>query len=105
MEYNINLQQIADELDFDLEDVEMLIEVFLESANETMAELKQAIDSNDLEQVYQSSHAIKGSSANLTLMDISNIAKEMEHEAKAGNNLDYQGKFQELKQLIDNIQI
>ena len=103
MSYNIDLQKIADELDFDLEDVEMLIEVFLEGANESLENLKNAIASNDLEQIFQSAHALKGSSANLTLINISNLAKEIEHEAKEGNSINYTIKYQELKSLIESI--
>ena len=44
MSYTLDLQKIADELDFDLEDVEMLLEVFLEGANDSMNELKSAIE-------------------------------------------------------------
>ena len=103
MNYNLDLEQIAQELDFDLEDVEMLMEVFLESVEENIESLKLAIDSNNLDEIYQISHAIKGSSANLTLMNISNIAKDMEHEAKEKNSINYLDKYTELKTLIDNI--
>ena len=105
MSYNIDLQKIADELDFDLEDVEMLLGIFLEGAEESMNSLKTAIDTNDLEQIFQSAHAIKGSSANLTLANISDLAKDMETEARAGNNINYLEKFEILKELISNIQV
>ena len=104
MSYNLDLEQIAQELDFDLEDVEMLIEVFLESAYENLDGLKAAIDSNNLQEIHHLGHAIKGSSANLTLMDISNIAKEIEQNAKEGNSIDYEKKYMELKTLIDGIE-
>ena len=103
MSYNINLQTIADELDFDLEDVEMLIEVFLESTVLGMERLKKAIDDNNFENIYQASHGIKGSSANLTLMEISNIAQDMEHNSKEQNSINYLEKFNELEKLINNI--
>ena len=104
MKYNLDLEKIAVELDFDLEDVEMLMEVFLESAHENIDSLKVAVDSNNLDEIYQLSHAIKGSSANLTLMDISNIAKDMEHNAREKNSINYLDKFTELKTLIDKIE-
>ena len=104
MSYNIDLQAIADELDFDLEDIEMLMEVFLESTGETMVSLKVAIDNNSLEDIYKLSHAIKGSSANLTLMEISNIAKDIESNARDSININYLDKFQELETLVNNIE-
>ncbi|MEA3384353.1 MAG: Hpt domain-containing protein [Campylobacterota bacterium] len=104
MGYNLDLQSIANELDFDLEDVEMLLEVFIESASEILEELNNAIQENDLNKIYQCAHAIKGSSSNLTLMEIANIAKEMEDQSKTGNNIDYSELYSKLKSFIDNIQ-
>ncbi|MEA3552934.1 MAG: Hpt domain-containing protein, partial [Campylobacterota bacterium] len=91
-------------LDFDLEDVEMLMEVFLESAKENIDLLKVAVESNNLDDIYHISHAIKGSSANLTLMDISNIAKDMEHNSREKNSINYIDKYTELKSLINSIE-
>ncbi len=104
MSYTIDLQKIADELDFDLEDIEMLMEVFLETAHESLENLKIAIDTNNYENIFQSAHALKGSAANLTLMDISNLAKEIEHEARESNSINYQEKFSILENMILNLQ-
>ena len=115
MSYTIDLQKIADELDFDLEDVEMLLEVFLDSSKEillalkdltgkTFNRLKESIEKNDLEAIFSSSHAIKGSAANLTLNEISDLAKEMEHNARESNNIDYNEKYLKLELLIKNIE-
>jgi len=103
MSNTIDLQAIADELDFDLEDVEMLVDVFLESAKETMQELKDGIDSNELEKIFHSAHAIKGSAANLTFNEISDIAKIIEHEAREGNSIDYTESYKKLETLINDI--
>ena len=103
MAYNVDLQKIADGLEFDVEDVEMLIEVFLQSAEESLQSLREAIDSSNLEQIFKSAHAIKGSAANLTLTDISVLAKEIELEARAGNKIDYIERFILLKSMIDKI--
>lgn len=103
MIYNIDLQKIADELDFDLEDVEMLIEAFLEGARESLASLEEAVYKNDLEEIFKSAHAIKGSAANLTLMDISNLAKKIEHSAREKELIEYSKMFENLKQLIENV--
>jgi len=105
MSYSIDLQKIADELDFDLEDIEMLMEVFMESTQESMDLLKIAIDNNNLDEIFKSAHAIKGSSANLTLMDISNIAKEIEHEARESNNINYLERYEILNNMISKLQI
>ena len=103
MNYNIDLQKIADELEFDLEDIEMLLEVFLESAKDSLSALKEAIDKDDLELIFRSAHAIKGSAANLTLTEISNLAKEIEYSAREKKAVNYVQKFENLKKSIENI--
>jgi len=100
---NIDLEKIADHLDFDLEDVVMLIEVFKEGAIESLETMKKAIEANDLDTVYKSAHSIKGSSANLTLNDISNIAKEIEQNAKEAKEFNYQERYNQLEKLIRSI--
>ncbi len=104
MKYNIDLQKIADELEFALNDVEMLIEIFLEGAEDSLSALKEAIDKNNLEQIFRFAHAIKGSAANLTLMEISNLAKEIEYSAREKKVVDYTQIFENLKKSIANIQ-
>jgi len=103
MSYSIDLQKIADELDFDLEDVEMLLEVFLEGAEESLVELKNGVQTNNLENIFTSAHSIKGSASNLLLNDISDIAKEMENAARDNNDINYQEKYDELNLLIQEI--
>ena len=104
MRYNISLEDIASELDFELEDVQMLLEVFLEGAKESLALLRSAIDENNLEEIYKSAHAIKGSAGNLTLNEIADLAKEIETSAKEEKEIDYAGKFEALKKSISKIE-
>ena len=103
MDYTIDLQKIADDLDFDLEDVEMLMEVFLETTQESLSTLKQAIDSNNFEEIHMSAHSIKGSASNLTMTEIANIAKEIEHSAKDNESINYLEKYQLLESIILSI--
>jgi HPt (histidine-containing phosphotransfer) domain-containing protein len=105
MNNNIDLQKIADELEFDLEDIRMLLEVFLESAKDSLSALKEAIDKDDFEHIFIFAHSIKGSAANLTLMEISNVARDMEWNAREKKTIDYIQKFENLKKSIEDIQI
>ncbi len=105
MKYTIDLEKIAKELDFDLEDVEMLLEVFLEGAKENLQVLKTAIDNADMETTFKTAHSIKGSAANLTLNEISEIAKDIELNARKENAIDYKDRYEKLFLLIDNIMV
>lgn len=104
MNNSIDLQKLADDLDFDLEDVEMLIEVFVETATESLTVLKTAIENDDYEQIFNTAHSIKGSAANLTLSNISEVAKKLETMVRAEEKNDYFEVYLELSQLINNIQ-
>lgn len=103
MGYTIDLQKIADALDFDLEDVEMLTEGFLESSQESLSALKSAIEANDLEFIFRYAHAIKGSASNLTLDGISSLAKEMERCSRENKEINYQDSYERLASLINAI--
>lgn len=99
----LDLQKIADELEFDIEDVEMLLDVFIESAKESLVILETAIVNNDYDSIYSSAHSIKGSSANLTLDDISSLAKTLELAARNAEQINYQEIFIQLSNYINNL--
>lgn len=103
MSTKVDLQEIADKLDFDLEDVEMIFGIFLETATESLENINKAINENDMELLFQSAHAIKGSAANLTLTFIADIAKEIEDSARESKNIDYEEKYNSLKNIIDDL--
>jgi len=62
-----------------------------------------AIENNDYDSIFQSAHAIKGSAGSLTLLEIANLAKEIELEARDSKNIDYKELYHQLKTLIQSI--
>ena len=100
MKINIDLNEIAQELDFELEDVEMLFEAFLENAYEMLDSLENAIAKNDMEGVFRSAHSIKGSAANLIFDKLSELAKEIELDARQGLDKDYLASYKILRDEI-----
>ncbi len=103
MEQVINLQKIADELEFDLDEVKMLIELFVQVSNKALEELKNGIDTKNFEKIFKSAHKIKGSAANLLLNEISELAKEIEMSGREKNNIDYLLKFNKIELLIKEV--
>lgn len=99
----VDLQKIADELEFDLDDVEMLMAVFTENAKETLEWMKKSIIAKDFEAIAKSAHKIKGSSANILLKEISQISSEIERSAKERLDIDYNSKINELESMIDEL--
>lgn len=98
-----DLQKIADELEFDLEDVEMLLGVFIESAEDSLASLNVAVENNDYDTIFKEAHAIKGSAGNLTLNTIFELAKVLENEARESRPFNYKGTLSELVQHFNSI--
>ncbi len=85
----INLEKISQQLGFEEEEVQMLLDMFYESTTQSMQTLKNAIETLDFETIKQEAHSIKGSAANLMLDDIFNISKEIEDAAKDKLNINY----------------
>jgi len=89
----MNTRDIADILGFDIEDVEIVVEVFKEEALMQMALLKQAIISNDFKSMANAAHSIKGSASNLHLDVIYESAKMIELSARDEKYIDYQAQY------------
>ena len=100
MQDRLDIQKIADELEFDLSDVEMLLDVFIETAEESLEVLDTAISTVNYSEICSASHSIKGSAANLKLLQVSELAKELEVAANTKKEIDYNKK---LLQLVDEI--
>ncbi len=100
----MNMQQIADTLEFDLEDVEMLVDMFLTDTKESIESVASAIESNDFEQMKNSAHGIKGSALNLMFEDIAKIALEIEQLAKTESLADYHALFKKLEFELTSIE-
>jgi len=96
----VDLQKIAEELEFDLEDVEMLFEVFLADANETLIPLREAVKRNDYENIFRLSHSIKGSASNILLTDIASSAQKIESNARENKSINYVELLEVLEEKI-----
>jgi HPt (histidine-containing phosphotransfer) domain-containing protein len=103
MEKKIDLEKLADAFGFDLDEIKMIIETFLKTASENLIDIKHAIENNDLEKLSKAAHSLKGSSSTLQLTEISELAKEIEADAKNGVNIDYKNKFNQLNDLINSL--
>jgi HPt (histidine-containing phosphotransfer) domain-containing protein len=100
----MDLQLIADHLEFDIEDVQMLVDMFLENAYQSLDDLNQAIQDSNYDGIKNASHAIKGSSANLLLEDITTLASKIEEFAKNRSNIDYEKLVKELKYRVVSLE-
>jgi HPt (histidine-containing phosphotransfer) domain-containing protein len=100
----IDIEKIANELEFEIDEVEMLVGLFIESAYEELGKMKNAIEKKDFETLYKSAHTIKGSAANLMLEDISTTAKQIEFDARSEIDKDYMSEYLKLDQAVKMIE-
>ena len=60
MAFNVDIVKLAEELEFDVEDVEMLLENFWQVSKEYLQALGEAVEHSDFEAITHNAHAIKG---------------------------------------------
>ncbi len=103
---------VRDLLDIMGEEFADLVHVYLEDTPKALAALEQAAVRADIEALISPSHSLKSTSANLGAMRLSELAKRLEHGARAGTlgndmrtlvgeiNRSYQRVAQELEALL-----
>ena len=97
----IDIERLATELDFDIEDVYVLVELFVENAQVSLANIEEAIEGNDIQAIQNEAHAIKGSAANLLLVDIQSMARDMETAALENRKINYLSLFNQIEESIE----
>ena len=73
-----------------------LIDAYLEDAPNRVANLRDAFDSGNMENVINEAHTLKSSSANIGAMALSALAKQMEF---AGRNGQFEGMAEEVQRV------
>ena len=96
-DYPMNYQKALDEFEKDDAFLKEVIEEFIENVSEQLPVIQQAIHANDYETMRKESHAIKGGSANLTAMALSQKAHDLELAGKNEELFDSMNAFGELK--------
>ncbi|MFY8133883.1 MAG: Hpt domain-containing protein, partial [Aquimonas sp.] len=61
-----------------------LIRVFLEDTPRTLERLQVAADGSDTHTLVAAAHSLKSTSANLGALDMSELARQIEHGGRAG---------------------
>ena len=99
----MDIKALAEELDFDIEDVAILVELFVENAQVSLANIEEAIERNDIDAIQNEAHAIKGSAANLMLVDVQDMARRMEEAARENIKISYLSLFSQIEERIEKL--
>ncbi len=100
----VDFEMVAKELGFELEDVTMLLDMFIESCENSIAALESGIEGLDFALISSEAHSIKGSASNLMLEHLADLAFSIESAAKSGEeSFDYSAKLEAIKDHIDKL--
>ena len=78
----MKLSELADNLGLDQDEARELLELYIDTTKNDLANLNKAIKSNDLTRAHENSHSIKGASGNLTLTELYEIAKDIDDDIR-----------------------
>jgi len=79
-----------------------VLDKFLETIDSYMDDLKKAIENNNLDEIRQHAHKVKGSMMTFYLDYMADILKKMEEDAKNQVNRDYLSDFNKVKKELEN---
>jgi histidine phosphotransfer protein HptB len=90
----------AQRLGLELEEYIELIELFLETSDTDISGMEKAAAAQDYTTLVERSHSLKGSSGNLGLMEIYEKAKQIEMNARVGNQEGFNNLLLYIKQQV-----
>ncbi len=101
----LDISQLAKKLDFEEEDVVMLLEMFMESSQQSLKLLRAALETSDFPAIKEHAHAIKGSASNLLLDEIYQLSKSIEEASITRASFDYATAYTKLYHQLNNLKI
>ena len=99
----MDIEKLADNLGLDVEDFNELFDLYITTTSSDLEQLKAALNEENVELVHERAHSIKGSSGNLGLDELFELARDIDDKARA-NSLDgvenLVGVFQEKYEMM-----
>ncbi len=83
----MDIKAAAEGLGLDEDEFSEIVELFIDTARDDIDKLQEGFESGDAEKAGNAAHSLKGASGTLGFMDIADIAKKAEEDAK-NNDLD-----------------
>ena len=93
------LQRVADMHGLDVEDIEEIAEMCLEDTDDNITVLDNL---GDMSEAVRAAHSIKGSTANIGQMPLSDAAKAIENDLKDGSVAEISARLTTLKATFDD---
>jgi histidine phosphotransfer protein HptB len=99
----MDFKQLAENVGLEENEYIELIELFIDISAADMTKLESAVEKENALEAEQAAHSLKGASASLGLMDIADIARLIEQNARKNSIQDDTQLIANLKDKIKNI--
>jgi HPt (histidine-containing phosphotransfer) domain-containing protein len=99
----MNFKELAENFGLEKDELQEIVELFLETSASDLHKLRSAIDQGDTQQMVEAAHSIKGASGNLGFMAIFEVAKEVEMKAREKNLYEANEAVVNIKEELDRI--
>jgi HPt (histidine-containing phosphotransfer) domain-containing protein len=99
----MNFKELAENIGLEEEEYLELIELFIETGISDLDKLQTGMEEGDTQEVANAAHSIKGASSNLGLMELYEVAKKIEKEARSDRLEGAAQSAQALKEKLDII--
>ena len=80
----MNIRELAENIGLEEEEYLELVELFVETGMSDMDKLQSDIDEGNAEEVARASHSLKGAAVNLGFIELFEVAKKINDEAREG---------------------
>ncbi len=99
----MDFKVLWERLGIDQEDFMELVELFVVTSLSDIEKIKKGVGDNNPADAAAASHSIKGAAGNLGFDDISNLAKDMEMQAKSGSLENFDAQINDLEKRVNEL--
>lgn len=98
--FNKNLEFFMEQTGLGINDAKVIFETFMDTVLDLMKNIESALVSEDYQAIRRIAHQLKGSSGNLRIIDIFELAKELETSAMEKDKSKCEKIISEMKKLF-----
>jgi HPt (histidine-containing phosphotransfer) domain-containing protein len=99
----MNFKELANNLGLEEDEYMELIDLFIKTGRSDLDKFRSAIEEGNGEEAANAAHSLKGAAGSLGLMEISEIAKEIEGKARSDRLEEIAESAQSIKKKLDEI--
>lgn len=96
----MDFKELGSNLGLDEDEFIELVELFATSAASDLDKLEEAYNNNDTDQAAEAAHSLKGSAGNLGFVELSQLSKEVEDNARKNNLNSPEETLSKLKEML-----